>query len=351
MCVSSLAAWQATGRRCAELHCSRPALCAASHRASPVLNNLSSSATLTRLAQYQSAIEDRLFGFVVSAGTISLQAPLQRIKILLQTQDAHPRVRSSEVVRYAGWRDCYRRVVAEQGLPSLWNGNLIACVSRVPAWALTVVCKDILLKFTPYYDPIKQPASHLVIQTSTSAAASFASAALLYPLDLARTRLAAGVGEVSRDFKSLRHVLLKTSQGPSGMLSLYHGVTALMLRNVLHRALTITVYDTYHAAAARDRRLTWTDKFILSNVAVISINFALYPLETVAHRMQMQAERARAERLYGGVWDCVRKIVAEEGVRGLYKGGAITLWSVGTALTMLGMDEVMSAMGMKRTSK
>lgn len=49
------------------------------------------------------------------AGGISktVVAPIERVKLLLQTQDSHPKIRSGEMPRYKGIIDCFVRVTKE----------------------------------------------------------------------------------------------------------------------------------------------------------------------------------------------------------------------------------------------
>lgn len=51
-----------------------------------------------------------------TAGGISktIVAPIERVKLLLQTQDANPLIKSGQIARYTGIGNCFRRVAAEQ---------------------------------------------------------------------------------------------------------------------------------------------------------------------------------------------------------------------------------------------
>lgn len=51
-----------------------------------------------------------------TAGGVSktIVAPIERVKLLLQTQDANPLIKSGEIPRYTGIVNCFRRVAAEQ---------------------------------------------------------------------------------------------------------------------------------------------------------------------------------------------------------------------------------------------
>jgi len=66
---------------------------------------------------------DFCIGGFVGAITKTCTAPIERVKLLIQTQDANPLIRSGEVPRYTGIANCYNRVKAEQGFMSFWRGN------------------------------------------------------------------------------------------------------------------------------------------------------------------------------------------------------------------------------------
>jgi len=56
---------------------------------------------------------DFCIGGAVGAITKTLTAPIERVKLLIQTQDANPLIRSGEVPRYTGIANCWTRVVQD----------------------------------------------------------------------------------------------------------------------------------------------------------------------------------------------------------------------------------------------
>lgn len=58
---------------------------------------------------------DLLAGGVAGAISKTAVAPIERVKLLLQTQDSNPRIKSGEIKRYTGIGNCFSRVSAEQG--------------------------------------------------------------------------------------------------------------------------------------------------------------------------------------------------------------------------------------------
>lgn len=60
-------------------------------------------------------------------------------------------------------------------------------------------------------------------------------------------------------------------------------------------------------------------------MAGCTVSFVAAPVEHVKARLQIQYAANKAERLYSGPVDCVRKIYRARGIRGVYRGLASTL--------------------------
>ena len=75
---------------------------------------------------------DMALGGVSGAIVKTAMAPVERVKLLLQTQDSNPKVISGEIAKYTGIMDCFQRVSAEQGPQAFWRGNLVNCIRYAP---------------------------------------------------------------------------------------------------------------------------------------------------------------------------------------------------------------------------
>eukprot|EP00429_Kryptoperidinium_foliaceum_P113389 CAMPEP_0176322580 /NCGR_PEP_ID=MMETSP0121_2-20121125/71942_1 /TAXON_ID=160619 /ORGANISM="Kryptoperidinium foliaceum, Strain CCMP 1326" /LENGTH=77 /DNA_ID=CAMNT_0017665067 /DNA_START=44 /DNA_END=274 /DNA_ORIENTATION=+ len=73
-------------------------------------------------ASLQSFMIDFTLGGVSGAVAKTMTAPIERIKLVVQTQDANPKIRSGEVPRYKGIVDCGSRILREQGMKRFWDG-------------------------------------------------------------------------------------------------------------------------------------------------------------------------------------------------------------------------------------
>merc|ERR1712021_199569 len=161
---------------------------------------------------------DFLIGGTSAAVSKTIVAPIERVKLLLQVQDANKNIAVEN--RYNGIGDCFKRVVSEQGFGSLWRGNLANVVRYFPTQALNFACKDFYKLTLCPYNPKKQPGMFFIGNCASGGAAGATSLTFVYPLDFARTRLAADVGSgADREFNGIVDCLRKiaTKDGPQGL--------------------------------------------------------------------------------------------------------------------------------------
>ena len=85
-----------------------------------------------KVSSAQKFTADLLAGGVAGAVSKTAVAPIERVKLLLQTQDSNPRIKSGEIPRYTGIVNCFSRVTAEQGATGM---PFSACCGAHPAQA------------------------------------------------------------------------------------------------------------------------------------------------------------------------------------------------------------------------
>lgn len=85
---------------------------------------------------------DLLVGGIAGAITKTLMAPIERVKILMQTQDSNPKILSGEEKRYSSLVDCFTRVRGEQGMNAFWRGNLVNCLRYAPQQGSALAFND-----------------------------------------------------------------------------------------------------------------------------------------------------------------------------------------------------------------
>jgi len=293
---------------------------------------------------------DFLAGGISGAIAKTCTAPIERVKLIIQTQDANPLIMSGEIPRYTGIMNCFTRVGAEQGLAAFWRGNFVNILRYFPTQAFNFAFKDTIKGWFPKYSPKTNFWAFFGVNMASGGLAGAGSLCIVYPLDYARTRLASDVGSGKRAFNGLTDCLVKTTKGPKGFLSLYNGFGVSVLGIIPFRGTYFGVNDTLVGMIPKDLKNDHgfkgiAAKFGCAQTAALCAAYASYPFDTVRRRLQMQSEKPPEEWVYKGSADCLGKIMKEEGFGALFKGaGANALRTVGSALVLVLYGEIKAAL-------
>ncbi|CAM0954256.1 unnamed protein product [Alopecurus aequalis] len=282
---------------------------------------------------------DLAAGALMGGAVHTVVAPIERVKLLLQTQDGNAALLGRSR-RFGGFFDCVARTVREEGVLSLWRGNGTAVIRYYPSVALNFSLKDL-------YRSILKDAGTSADNKFTSialtnfvagAAAGCTTLVIIYPLDIAHTRLAADIGRTdTRQFKGIRH-FIQTIYKKNGIRGIYRGLPASLHGMIVHRGLYFGGFDTAKDVLVPLDSPLWqrwaTAQAVTSTAGLIS-----YPLDTVRRRMMMQS--GMEVQMYRGTLDCWRKVYKVEGVRSFYRGALSNMFrSTGAAAILVLYDEV-----------
>jgi solute carrier family 25 (adenine nucleotide translocator) protein 4/5/6/31 len=92
-------------------------------------------------------------------------------------------------------------VSGEEGILAFWRGNFANVLRYFPTQALNFAFKDTYRRMFCPYDPKKEKLKFFLGSLASGGAAGASSLIFVYPLDFARTRLAADIGKgKGRDF-------------------------------------------------------------------------------------------------------------------------------------------------------
>jgi solute carrier family 25 (adenine nucleotide translocator) protein 4/5/6/31 len=301
--------------------------------------------------QESNFLVDFALGGVSGAIAKTCTAPIERVKLIIQTQDANPKIMSGEVPRYTGIGNCFARVYSEQGLQAFWRGNFTNVIRYFPTQAFNFAFKDTFKTMFPKKDPKTEFFQFFMVNMASGGLAGAGSLCIVYPLDYARTRLASDVGSGKRDFNGLGDCLMKTASGPKGPLALYNGFGVSVAGIIPYRGVYFGMYDSLRAKnpyKADKGVLGVASKFVVAQFTAICAGYASYPMDTVRRRLQMQSEKPKEQWTYSGTMDCFGKIMKNEGVTALFKGaGANALRTVGSAMVLVLYDSFKTMLGME----
>ena len=268
-------------------------------------------------------------------------APIERVKLLLQTQDSNPRIKSGEIPRYTGIVNCFTRVAAEQGVGSFWRGNMANVVRYFPTQAFNFAFKDTFKAMFPKYDPKADFWKFFGANLASGGAAGASSLLIVYPLDFARTRLAADVGSgKTREFTGLIDCLGKVAKR-AGPIGLYQGFGVSVQGIIVYRGAYFGMYDTGKGALLTPES-GLLEKWLIAQGVTAAAGVVSYPFDTVRRRLMMQAG---GEKMYSGTLDCWAKVASQEGFGAFFKGAlSNVLRGAGGALVLIMYDEIKEAL-------
>merc|ERR1712183_610517 len=113
-------------------------------------------------------------GGVSGAVSKTITAPIERVKLVIQTQDANPKIRSGEVPRYTGIGNCFQRIHSEQGMGAFWRGNGSNIIRYFPTQAFNLAFKDSIKAMFPRYNSKTHFLSFFAVQLASGCMAGAA---------------------------------------------------------------------------------------------------------------------------------------------------------------------------------
>lgn len=290
-------------------------------------------------------VKDLAAGGVAGGISKTIVAPIERVKLILQTQDASDQIAKDK--QYKGIADAFRRIPQEQGFASLWRGNTANIIRYFPTQALNFAFKDTYKKI--FVRPKEQVGfwGFFLGNLASGGAAGATSLLFVYPLDFARTRLAADVGKgTSRQFNGLGDCITKTYKA-GGASALYSGFGVSVQGIIVYRAAFFGGYDTMKGVLLKDpKNAPFWQNWIIAQIVTTISGYVSYPFDTVRRRLMMQSGKPREAWLYSGTMDCWRKIAQKEGTPAFFKGAVSNvIRGSGGAMVLVIYDEIQKFLG------
>merc|ERR1712015_387898 len=283
--------------------------------------------------------QDLAVGGTAAAISKTLVAPIERVKLLLQVQAASKALEGKE---YKGIVDAFVRIPKEQGFMSFWRGNMANVIRYFPTQALNFAFKDTYKQiFLAGVDKKTQFWRYFLGNLASGGAAGATGLCFVYPLDFARTRLAADVGSgKNREFTGLANCI-STIAKRDGVHGLYQGFFVSIQGIIVYRASYFGTYDTVKGMLPDPKAAGFFVSWGIAQVVTTGAGIVSYPFDTVRRRMMMQSGRAKEDILYKGTADCWKKIYQNEGGKAFFKGAfSNVLRGTGGALVLVLYDEL-----------
>lgn len=184
-----------------------------------------------------SFIKNFLSGSIAGIVGRTIVAPIDRVKLLLQVQATLKSLPDNQA--YKSMTDCFVRIYREEGLLAFWRGHLVNVGRYFPVQACNLAFYDMYKQaFLEGVEMETQFRRYVVGNFASGAAAGATTLTCVYPLSLARTRLAVDVGKDStqREFKGLLDFLGKILKA-NGVIGLYRGFSVSFPSVFLYRGI------------------------------------------------------------------------------------------------------------------
>jgi len=212
-----------------------------------------------------------------------------------------------------------------------------------PTQALNFACKDQYKKVFVGKTTIKSdPFKFFLGSCASGGAAGATSLCVVYPLDFARTRLAADVGSgKTREFTGLLDCLMKNFK-KDGPMGLYRGFGISVVGIIMYRAAYFGIFDA-------GKEFLWEDYkkanilafWAFAQFGTVTSGILSYPLDTVRRRLMMMSGKTGKDKLYDGTLDCFNKILKQEGPAAFFKGClSNVIRGTGGALVLVFYDKI-----------
>jgi len=268
---------------------------------------------------------DFMMGGVSAAVAKTAAAPIERVKLLIQNQDEM--IKSGRLTkRYDGIVECFSRTTREEGFLALWRGNTANVIRYFPTQALNFAFKDYFKKMFGFKQDRDGYWKWFAGNLASGGAAGASSLLFVYSLDYARTRLANDAKSAKkggeRQFNGLIDVYKKTLAS-DGLRGLYRGFGPSVTGIIVYRGLYFGMYDSLKPVLLIGTlEGNFLASFLLGWVVTTGSGLASYPLDTVRRRMMMTSGEAVK---YSSSFQAFNQIVAQEGVRSLFKGAGANI--------------------------
>jgi len=286
-------------------------------------------------------LKDFAAGGISAAVSKTAVAPIERVKLLLQVQHISKQISPDK--QYKGMIDCFVRIPKEQGVSAYWRGNLANVIRYFPTQALNFAFKDKYKQvFLGGVDKNTQFWRYFAGNLASGGAAGATSLCFVYPLDFARTRLAADIGKsgAEREFSGLGNCLVKISKS-DGIGGLYRGFGVSVQGIIIYRAAYFGFYDTARGMLPDPKNTPLVVSWLIAQVVTTVAGIVSYPFDTVRRRMMMQSGRKATEIIYKSTIHCWSTIAKKEGTSAFFKGAfSNVLRGTGGAFVLVLYDEI-----------
>ncbi|KAF8846762.1 mitochondrial carrier [Acephala macrosclerotiorum] len=255
------------------------------------------------------------FGLGALAGAFGafMVYPIDLVKTRMQNQ------RSSRVgeMLYKNSLDCAKKVIRNEGFKGLYSGILPQLVGVAPEKAIKLTVNDMARGFFSEPDgKIWLPYEFL-----SGGAAGACQVIFTNPLEIVKIRLQVQ-GEVAKNVEGAPRRSAMWIIRNLGLVGLYKGASACLLRDVPFSAIYFTSYNHLkrdYFQESQTKKLGVLQLLTAGAIAGMPAAYLTTPCDVIKTRLQVEARKG--ESSYTGLAHAAKTIYKQEGFKAFFKGG------------------------------
>eukprot|EP00761_Pharyngomonas_kirbyi_P012825 gb/GECH01012852.1/.p1 GENE.gb/GECH01012852.1/~~gb/GECH01012852.1/.p1 ORF type:complete len:320 (+),score=68.20 gb/GECH01012852.1/:1-960(+) len=282
------------------------------HTAKKLIHSPKESTDQKKNSIFTDAAGQLFCGGVAGSVSRTVASPFERLKILFQVQDMNPHAAGQ-------YKGIFRSIVdigKEEGWRGYFKGNGTNVVRVIPYSSVQFVSYEQYKRMTKSLTG--QDELNYMQRMMCGGLAGISSVAASYPLDLIRCRLSAQGNETK--YRGIWHCG-KTIFVEEGFLGLYKGILPTLCGIAPYVGFNFSIYELLKSTAPKNEQgePSVFIRLMLGGVAGSIAQTITYPLDVIRRRMQMDGFSGR-EPQYRNTADAFRKVYAQYGVKGFYRG-------------------------------
>ncbi|KAF9427157.1 mitochondrial aspartate-glutamate transporter agc1 [Podila epigama] len=255
-----------------------------------------------------------LLGSISGAVGATVVYPIDLVKTRMQNQ------RSKVVgeLLYKNSIDCFKKVIKNEGVLGLYRGLGPQLIGVAPEKAIKLTMNDLVRRHLTDKDGNITFVGELI----AGGVAGGSQVIFTNPLEIVKIRLqVAGEAAKASEGAAPRPGAVTIVRN-LGLMGLYKGASACLLRDIPFSAIYFPVYahlkkDVFKEGP--DHRLAISELLMAGAIAGMPAAYFTTPADVIKTRLQVEAKKGQST--YSGITDAARKIYAEEGFRAFFKGG------------------------------
>ncbi|KAF3492036.1 Lpz11p [Arthroderma uncinatum] len=260
-----------------------------------------------------------LGGGVAGAVSRTIVSPLERLKILLQVQSVGREEYKLSIGK--GLAKMWR----EEGWRGFMRGNGTNCIRIVPYSAVQFGSYNL---YKTAFEPTPGGELTPLRRLTCGGLAGITSVTFTYPLDIVRTRLSiqsASFSELKNQPRTKLPGMYETMclmyKNEGGIVALYRGILPTVAGVAPYVGLNFMTYESIrkYLTPDGDSNPNAARKLLAGAISGGVAQTCTYPFDVLRRRFQINTMSGMGYK-YTSIFDAIRVIAVEEGIRGFYKG-------------------------------